>query len=399
MMNNMIAHLLKYTTTAMVFTTLLMGEVSIAHAADADCWPSNQAGSINTVNQVNFGSSVAIPYAAAVGDIVATTAWSAPSSGLNNPSVIILQCRKPGDLRITIVANQTSPTPRGSPGFLETLSPNINVRFTLGTDTSNSSMWMSAPGAGNTITVANAIPNVADIGGGPLNPTLASANFTTQPAGTFNLTLARLMQLIPLTVTAELQKQSTAGSVNNFGGYNRVSMNLRFTNWGSANYNHVLALFQIAPTQSTSAPCDPIVMSNPVVDLGTYPLKYFSAVGTTTSNVPIPVTISCPGMISGGNVYYGFATDYPDATSSDLIGNMSGAGNATGVAVELMQSNGTTRRTLLRNNDLTTNWTNSGITTSNKTASLMFYARMRQTTATVTPGAVNTIATFLINFK
>src|SRR6185437_3173518 len=178
MMNIMIDRLLKFTTTALFFTTLLVGKVSIVHAADADCRPSGLTGSVNTVNQVNFGSSVAIPYAAAIGSTVATQTWSAPSSGLNNPSVIILQCRKPGDLRIKIVANQTDPTPRGTPGFLQTLSANINLRFTLGTDTSNSSMWMSVPGAGNTFTIANAIPDVADIGGGPLNPTLASPNFT-----------------------------------------------------------------------------------------------------------------------------------------------------------------------------------------------------------------------------
>ncbi|MFL9961098.1 fimbrial protein [Paraburkholderia sediminicola] len=398
-MNSMIDRLLKYVGTALFFTTLLMGKVSIAYAVDADCRPSGLSGSVNTVNQVNFGANVAVPYAAAVGTTVATQTWNAPSSGLNNPSVIILQCRKPGDLRIKIVADQYVPTPRGSPGFLQTSSPNINVRFTLGTDTSNQSMWMSTTGAGNIITIPNAIPDVADIGGGPLNPSLGSANFNNQPAGTYNLTLARLMQLIPLTVTAELEKQTTVGSVANFGGYSRVSLNLLFTNWGSANYNHVLGLFQISPTQSTSAPCDPLVMQNSVVNLGTYPLNFFSAVGKTTSNVPVPITISCPGMISGGSVYYGFATDYPDTTSADLIGNMSGDGNATGVAVELLQSDSTTRQNLLRPNDLSTNWTKSGITTSNKTASLMFYARMRQTQATVTPGAINTIATFLVNFK
>lgn len=384
---------------ALVFAAGLMGAVSIANAADADCYPSNAAGTVNTTNQINFGSSVAIPYAAAIGDLIATAAWHAPSPGLDNPAAVILQCRKPGDLRIKIVANQTAPTPRGTSGFLETLSPNVNVRFTFGSDTGNAAMWMSTTGAGNTITIANAIPDVADVDGGRLNATLGSANFTTQPAGTYNLTLARLMELIPMTVTADLQKQATAGSVANFGGSNRVSMNLLFTRWGSLNYNHVLGLFQLAPTQSTSAPCDPLIMSNTVVDLGTYPLISFTGVGKTTPNVPIPITISCPGMISGGNVYYGFATDYPDSSSADLIGNMSGTGNATGVAVELMQSNGTTRRTLLRKNDLTTNWTNSGITTANKTASLMFYAHLLQTTATVTPGAVNTFATFLINFK
>ena len=126
---------------------------------------------------------MAVPYAAAVGATIATQAWNAPSSGLDNPSVIIMQCRKAGDLRIKIVANQTDPTPRGSAGFLQALSPNINVRFTLGTDTSNSSMWMNTTGTGNTTTIPNTIPDVADIGGGPLNPSLASANFTSQPAG------------------------------------------------------------------------------------------------------------------------------------------------------------------------------------------------------------------------
>jgi len=193
-MNSMIDRLLKYVATALFFPALLMGKASIAHAADADCRPSGLSGSVNTVNVVNvvnFGSNVAVPYAAAVGATIATQAWNAPSSGLDNPSVIIMQCRKAGDLRIKIVANQTDPTPRGSAGFLQALSPNINVRFTLGTDTSNSSMWMNTTGTGNTTTIPNTIPDVADIGGGPLNPSLASANFTSQPAGTYNLTLAR----------------------------------------------------------------------------------------------------------------------------------------------------------------------------------------------------------------
>ncbi|MGR2705511.1 MULTISPECIES: fimbrial protein [Pseudomonas] len=397
-MNKMVNELFKNTAVMLVLAVLLIGKGSTANAADADCRQSNLTGTVNTINTISFGSSVAIPYAAAVGDVFATATWQAPSSGLNNPAAIIIQCRKPGDLRIRIVANGYDPTARGTPGFLRTLSPNVNLRFTLGTNTSDASRWMTTT-AGNTFTIPNAIPDVADIGGGPLNPTLASANFTTQPAGTYNLTLARLMALIPITVTAELQKQATAGSVVNFGGYWRASMNLLFTNWGSANYNHLLAVFPLAATQSTSAPCDPLILSNTIVDLGTYPLKFFSAVGKVTNNVPIPITISCPGMISGGNVYYGFSTDYPDPSNIDLIGNVIGAGNATGVAVELMQSDGISRRTLLRSNDLTTNWTNSGITTSSKNASLLFYAHMLQTTATVTPGAVNAVATFQVNFR
>lgn len=371
---------------------LLLLVSSSCHAALAECsWKGS-----NTTNVVQMPSTVSIPYSLPLYSIFQTAQWSAPApTGMTDGDKVILLCRKPGDLQLQVMADRTAPNPRGSSGFIETLSNAVNVRFVYGYDTSNSSMWMSVKSPGNTILIPNAV-TVGDQGEA-LNP---SAPNTVGAPGTYSVTINKLKALTPMVVTVELEKNANTGSAANFGGYDRVSMRMQHTNWGATSTgSQLLGLFRLSATRSVIAPCDPVSISRPVLDLGSYPLKRFTGVNTVMPSVPFTVSINCPSMPTTGRVYYGFSTDYADSSSLDLIGNLAGAGNASGVAVELLQSDANTRQALLRANDLTTNWLDTGIRSNAKQTVLSFHARMRQTKPVVTPGQINATATFLINYR
>ena len=369
---------------------ILISTAAMAQGQLASCWPHW----LVTTNIVDFGSRIVLPFELGAQQVFASAYWEAPAAaGLNDGNRPVLVCRTPGDLVLRMRADQVDPISRGSPGFVTTLSPAVNVRFTYGQDTGNASMWVT-PSQYATVTLHNVVPPENEKGE-PLDPNAYLPN--PNSPGVYIVTINKLKQYTPMNFTVELEKHADLGSIISIGGSNRISMRMEYNNYLGIVEQAIIGYWQIKPLQIISAPCQTV--TNQTVNLGEHPLQRFTAVNTVTERVPFHVTVNCPGSIGVGKVVYGFGSDYPNPMAENLIDIIPGEGRAQGIAVELLKSDGTTPQNLIRLNNDVTNWSDTGLSATKKSVTLDFFARLRQVNSTVKSGEIQATAVFYINYK
>lgn len=128
------------------------------------------------------------------------------------------------------------------------------------------------------------------------------------------------------------------------------------------------------------------------VDLMNNASKQLFSVGSTTPLVPFRIVLSpCGSAVTGVKV--GF-TGVADSINADLLKIDAGASAATGMGIQILNS----QRTMLPVNALSPaiTWTTL---TPGKTNILNFYARLMTTRAPVTAGHVSATATFTLEFQ
>lgn len=124
------------------------------------------------------------------------------------------------------------------------------------------------------------------------------------------------------------------------------------------------------------------------VPLGNIGTRQLMAVGDV-SNIKTPFALNledCGPMFAGVKVRF---TGTPEATNTQLL--KVDDGGAAGVAVELLDSNS---KPLALDTQ-----TNANGTAGSDTVEMNFYARLIATEATVTPGDVSAIATWLVEYE
>lgn len=125
------------------------------------------------------------------------------------------------------------------------------------------------------------------------------------------------------------------------------------------------------------------------VDLGKISSLAFNGSGDTASTTKFIIDLtSCPSTITTARVKFDGANDNVDPALLAITG---GTGAATGVALELMNSD----KTPLRLNQLSNSYTLSSTGTNH----LDFYAAYKSTNTTVTAGPANANATFTVVYN
>lgn len=132
-------------------------------------------------------------------------------------------------------------------------------------------------------------------------------------------------------------------------------------------------------------------LSNPLdVTLGKVAKSAFTGSGSTTATTRFDIQLkNCPDTVTTASINFGGT---PDSNNADVLALTSGTGAATGVGVQLLDSNSAPISLYTASKEYTLA---SGTTTND----LQFGARYIQTAATVVAGQANAVSTFTVVYN
>lgn len=130
--------------------------------------------------------------------------------------------------------------------------------------------------------------------------------------------------------------------------------------------------------------------ANQEVDLGKWASSYFNGPGTETTKTPFHIKVKdCPNSVKTVAVLF---DGNHDATDQGLLAINSGEGAASGVAIQLLESDQTTP---IEVGEVTHQYpVDQGHDDESGSADLIFYANYKATTDSVGVGEANAVANF-----